>query len=279
MPVLRINDHDMYYEIHGSGPNAVCMGGWGTFCHGDEGKVSRVLMKNYRVLLFDYRGIGDSTDTPDATPSTDQYASDVAGLLDALGWTSAAVVGLVGMGACVGQKLAIMRPDLVDSLFMTGTWTRPDKIFADQLELFRKVHLQLGFYDFQLMAAALSFDPGFYEMHRDRILGPDGAWGALRGRAEAHARLIEACLTHDVTSQMDAIKAPTYVLHAGADVLTGPRLTLPLERGIEGAEGVVWDDLAHVVAGKEQKIQFDQILGDFLARAEGQKGTKNPAVS
>lgn len=276
MPILRINDHDMYYEIHGSGPNAVCMGGWGTFCHGDEGNVPRVLLKNYRVLLFDYRGIGMSTDTDGTAPSTDLYAADVAGLLDALGWTETAVVGLVGMGACIGQKLAINRPDLVDSLFMTGTWTRPDKIFADQLELFRKVHLGLGFEDFQLMAAALSFDPDFYEQHRDRVLGPNGAWGALRGRAEAHGRLIEACLDHDVTDQMSRIKAPSFILHAGADVLTGPRLTLPLEKGIPGAEGFIWNELAHVVAGREQKIQFDQILGDFLSRVGARKSTKNP---
>ena len=37
MPSVPINGHDMYYEIHGSGDPAICMGGWGTYCHGGEG--------------------------------------------------------------------------------------------------------------------------------------------------------------------------------------------------------------------------------------------------
>ena len=34
----NLNNHEMYYEIHGSGPPAICMGGWGTFCHGGENR-------------------------------------------------------------------------------------------------------------------------------------------------------------------------------------------------------------------------------------------------
>ena len=31
MPIETINNHQMYYEVHGSGPPLVCMGGWGTY--------------------------------------------------------------------------------------------------------------------------------------------------------------------------------------------------------------------------------------------------------
>ncbi len=34
MPILEINNHKMYFEVHGEGPPALCMGGWGTYCHG-----------------------------------------------------------------------------------------------------------------------------------------------------------------------------------------------------------------------------------------------------
>jgi len=59
---------------------------------------------------------------------------------------------------------------------------------------------------------------------------------------------------------------PTLVIHAGQDMVTGPRTTLPLEHGIPGAEGVMMEDVAHVVAGKEQKIRFCEVLFDFLHR-------------
>ena len=62
MPIAQINDHDMYYEIHGEGEPAICMGGWGTFCHGGERHLARGLTDRYQTLIIDYRGIGESTD-------------------------------------------------------------------------------------------------------------------------------------------------------------------------------------------------------------------------
>jgi hypothetical protein len=54
-------------------------------------------------------------------------------------------------------------------------------------------------------------------------------------------------------------------LHAALDQVTSPRTTLPIEHGIPGAIGETWDDLAHVVAGKEQKIRFAKRLFEWLS--------------
>lgn len=275
MPISHINGHDMYWELHGEGEQTlVCMGGWGTFCRERKKDAPRIVFDRYRVLLFDYRGIGESTDSDD-TPTTKLYASDVAALCDELGIDRIHVLGMVGMGACVGQELAIARPDLVMSLVMTGTWAKPDPTLADQLRLFADVHLKMGFEAFQLLAAAYSFDPGFYNQHRDRILGPDGAWGDLNGRADAHARLVEACMTHDTLGRLDQITCPTFVVHAGADPITGVRTTTPLEEGIPGAEAYNWPDLAHIIAGRENKVRFDELIGDFLGRVDAKEATRS----
>lgn len=264
MPISHINGHDMYWELHGDADETlVCMGGWGTFCREGNRDVPRIVFERYRVLLFDYRGIGMSTDS-DGEPSTAQYASDLAALCDELEISRLHVLGMVGMGACVGQQLALARPELVVSLAMTGTWAKPDATLADQLKLFSDVHVQMGFAAFQMLAAAYSFDPVFYSLNRDRILGPDGAWGALDGRAEAHARLVQACLGHDTLDRLSQITCPTFVVHAGADPVTGPRTTKPLEIGIPNAKGYDWPDLAHIIAGREAKVRFDQLLGDFF---------------
>ncbi|HJN00526.1 MAG TPA: alpha/beta hydrolase, partial [Gammaproteobacteria bacterium] len=86
MPSININNHEMYYEIHGEGDPAVCMGGWGTFCHGNDGLLARGLTEKYQVLVFDYRGICDSSDDPSVDPSMRMHADDLTGLLDHLGW-------------------------------------------------------------------------------------------------------------------------------------------------------------------------------------------------
>ena len=85
MPSININNHEMYYEIHGEGDPAVCMGGWGTFCHGNDGLLARGLTDKYQVLVFDYRGIRDSSDDLSIDPSMKMHADDLSGLLDHLG--------------------------------------------------------------------------------------------------------------------------------------------------------------------------------------------------
>ena len=61
------------------------------------------------------------------------------------------------------------------------------------------------------------------------------------------------------------IQCPTLVIHAGQDIITGPRTTLPLEEGLPNATGVTMPDVAHVVAGKQEKIEFCEILFPFLS--------------
>lgn len=266
MPTERINGHDMYYEIHGRGDPAICMGGWGTYCHGGERHLARGLVERYQTLIVDYRGIGESTDDASLAPTMELHAADVIALLDRLAWKNVHFIGLVGMGACIAQEVAIRRPDLVRSMINMGAWARADAFLADQLELFRDIHRDSGFLVFQKHVCVMSFLPEFYNANRERLLGPAGPWSELNGRYDAHARLVAACVAHDTLSRLDRIRAPTLVIHAGRDTVTGPRSTVPIERGIAGAEGVLLPEIAHVVAGREQKAEFAHLLLSFLER-------------
>jgi pimeloyl-ACP methyl ester carboxylesterase len=266
MPLIRINNHELYYELHGAGSPAICLGGWGTYCHGGERHLARGLTERYQVLVMDYRGIGESSDDTSAAATMALHAQDVIALLDHLQWRNVHFIGLVGMGACIGQEVAIRRPDLVRSLVNMGAWARADPFLADQLALFRDIHRDSGFLTFQRYVCVMSFLPEFYNANRDRLLGPQGPWGELNGRYGAHARLVEACLQHDTLDRLGQIRAPAMIVHAGRDIVTGPRTTLPIERAIPGAEGVLLPDVAHVIAGREQKEQFARLLLSFLEK-------------
>ena len=100
------------------------------------------------------------------------------------------------------------------------------------------------------------------------MLGPDGAWKHLDGRPETMRRLVAASVGHDALERLGEVTAPTFVLHAGADLLTGPRLTLPIERAVPGARGELWPELPHVVAGREAKTRFSALLDAFLTEVE-----------
>ena len=174
-------------------------------------------------------------------------------------------MGLVGMGACVCQEIAIRRPDLARSMLNMGAWCEVDDFLRDQLEMFRWIHRDLGFYEFQKAVTLLSFDAEFYNENKARLLGPEGGWKELNGRYQAHSRLIDACVGFESTSRLKHIRCPSLIIHAGKDVVTAPRNTMPIEQGIAGAKGILWEDVAHVVAGKKQKIRFASTLFEWLA--------------
>jgi pimeloyl-ACP methyl ester carboxylesterase len=192
------------------------------------------------------------------------HAEDAIGLLDHLGFKNVHLVGLVGMGACVAQEIAIRRPDLARSMLNTGAWCEVDLFLRGQLEMFRDIHRDAGFVAFQKLVTLMSFTPEYYIENHDKLLGPQGGWKELNGRYTAHARLVEACLSFESRSRLPQVKCPTLVIHAALDIVTSPRTTLPIEEAIPGAIGETWDDLAHVVAGKSQKIRFCNRLFDWL---------------
>ncbi len=185
MPTANINNHTMYYETHGDGPPVLCMTGWGTICHGRILFLPESLQsEDYRVIIFDHRGIGESEDIDDMPHSADLYAEDAAGLLDHLGVTRVHVVGMGGMGGLIGQKLAINHHDRVASLAMFGAWAKPDPYLADQLRLLNMLHAKVGFEAYQMCAALFCYTPEHYNAHRDSIVSSKGPWQMLRGRFE-----------------------------------------------------------------------------------------------
>lgn len=265
MPIVQINNHAMYFEIHGQGDPVLVMGGWGTYCHGNDRQLARGLTDRYSVVVFDYRGIGESTDDLDKPSSIALHAADAIGLLEHLKFTRVHLVGLVGIGACICQEIAIARQDLARSMVNMGAWCYVDDFLRDQLEMFRWLHRDVGFTAFQKAVTLLSFDPAFYNANKGRLLGPQGGWKELQGRFPAHARLIDACVNFRSLERLSEIKCPSLIIHAGQDQVTSPRLTLPIEANIPHARGVMMEDVAHVVCGKEQKQRFCDILLPFLA--------------
>ena len=268
MPIADINNHKMYYETIGEGDPVMVMGGWGTYCHGGEKALPRGMTDEYQAVIIDYRGIGESDDDTSQEPSIEQYADDAIELLEHLGHTGGAhIVGLVGMGACIAQVMAVKRPDMVRSMINMGAWSEAtDTFFRHQIEMFEEVHRLAGWEAFQKLVCVMSFKPEFWNANWERLLGPQGPWNELNGRLEAHQRFIKSCLAHNYTEELAKVKAPSLVIHSHLDIVTSPRMTQQIQDAIPNAEGHDLLNVAHVVAGKEEKIIFTDLVMDWLHR-------------
>jgi pimeloyl-ACP methyl ester carboxylesterase len=118
MPIVKANDIQIAYEIHGSGPPLILIAGVGYgawFWH----KIVPDLSQDFQVITFDNRGAGGS-EKPVGLYSVAMMAADTAGLMDSLGIERAAVMGH-SLGGYIAQELIATRPTLVGKLILAST--------------------------------------------------------------------------------------------------------------------------------------------------------------
>lgn len=118
MPTVKVNDIDIYYEIHGAGEPLVLIAGLNSD-HTLYRSVLPRLVTHNQVVLFDNRGVGQSS-KPDIPYSIEMMADDTAGLLDSLGITEAHILG-TSMGGRIAVALALRHPRHVKSLILVST--------------------------------------------------------------------------------------------------------------------------------------------------------------
>ncbi len=118
MPIVKVDDINMYYETHGEGEPLILISGNGAESSQWKDMIP-TFSKNYRVIPFDNRGAG-RTDRPDMEYSMDMMAADVIGLMDVLEIKKAHILG-ASMGGMIAQNIAHLYPDRVKSLILVVT--------------------------------------------------------------------------------------------------------------------------------------------------------------
>jgi pimeloyl-ACP methyl ester carboxylesterase len=268
MPDVRVHDITMHYEQEGTGEPLVLI----PYLAADNACYAFQVAdyaKQFTCISVDLRGSGVS-DKPAGTYTTELYADDVAGLMEAIGVERAHVMGL-SLGASTGMWLAAKYPAKVKSLSLHSSWTKTDPF----------VKTVVG--GWQVMARALPsvadmviqgifpwcFTPELYATKPDYI---DSLADFVRGRpaqpVDAFLQQSEAVLSHDAEAQLHAIAAPTLITYGRYDLVTSTRFLPMLTSHIHGAEVVIFEGCSH--APIYEKVQeFNQTTLDFLRRHVG----------
>jgi len=225
--------------------------------------------KYFTCISVDPRGAGE-TDKPAGDYSTELFADDVAGFMEALGLERAHIAGL-SLGAATGMWLAARYPHKIKSLSLHSGWTKTDPFIKTAVEGWQVMAKALGSVTEMVILGIFPwcFTPELYAAKPDYI---QSLASFVRGRpaqpVEAFVQQSNAVIAHDVEAHLGQIKAPTQITFGRHDQVTSTRFADRLMNNIQGAELVVFEGCAHAPI-YERVEEFNQKTLEFLRRHSG----------
>ena len=266
MPVAKVGDINLCYEVRGKGQPLILITGFASAQNLWYSQV-RAFSRDYRVVTFDNRGFGKS-DKPPGPYTTKMLAGDTIALMDRLGIEKAHILG-GSMGGMAAQGIAIEHPGRLDKLILSSTsaggqplrdmllglieattpgWnrSRSDLTKVDLRKLLIYGHSRLFNRPFNSLVIASLL----------RLL--------LRlGMTKVPVGQLEAMLSHDALDRLDRIEAPTLVLAGRKDGLMPPHSGEVLASRIRSAKLVVIDGGTHAWQG-DMPGRFNREVLAFL---------------
>ncbi len=117
---VHVGDIDIAYKTFGKGEPILLIQGLGGSMDDWEPSILRNLSTNHTVIVFDKRGIGNTTVGTSTNPfSIQQTANDTAGLLEALKIQKADILGY-SQGSFNAQQLAVTHPEKINRLILVA---------------------------------------------------------------------------------------------------------------------------------------------------------------
>ncbi|HCW52128.1 MAG TPA: alpha/beta hydrolase [Clostridiales bacterium] len=263
MPVVRVGDLEMYYEVMGHGRPLVMIMGLSGNCDWWDPQTLEELGRDFRILIFDNRDAGRTTG-PDTPYTIRDMALDTVGLMDRVGFEKAHVLGL-SMGGMIAQELALGHPERVDRLVL-GCTTPGTKGVAPSAEVLSELLASregLSLAEVAQRMIRLLFTPEWVEANADRLPEALARLGAHPISSAGYARQLGAISSFDTLDRLRQIEASTLVLHGDRDILVPPENGRILAREIPDARLVILPDCAHGFVTERPDL-FVQAVRDFL---------------
>jgi 3-oxoadipate enol-lactonase len=218
----------------------------------------------YRVIAPDTRGAGASTQV-DEPVTIEALADDFVALTDRLGLERFHVVGR-SMGGCIGQWLALKRPERVLSLTLLASCGKFDPLAVRALENMREILELTGSWATHARHSIQNFvSHRFFNTQPERIAAIERLIGSSDRLQACYIEQNKAVLRHDLLDRLHEIACPVLVMSGGRDPLGGPLLTRWMLERLRHAEHVEFTESSHFFLMEEPE-RFMAVMDDWLAR-------------
>lgn len=263
MPRANVGRYQLNYVERGEGCPLVLI-------HGLAGDHSawapqiEVFSAHHRVVAFDNRGAGQSTQVDEAV-ATEDLARDTLGLMDVLGIERAHVMGR-SMGGAIGQHMALLAPERVHTLMMCASFARLDPLGHRILTNMRQVLEWRGSWADHARHSVPNFvSPAFYNENPDTIAEIEQLIGGETRLRACYVAQNHACLLHDTLDRLGEIRCPTLIMAGAVDSICSLTATRWMQERIPDAETVVFERSSHFFLMEESET-FMATVTDWLRR-------------
>ncbi|UVO28361.1 alpha/beta fold hydrolase [Bradyrhizobium arachidis] len=258
---ISIPGFNIVYWEAGGGEPLVLVHGMGV----DRGTmldVAEKLKQNYRVILLDLPGFGDSDKPDNADYGIKAQVENLRQFIQALDLRRVHLAGH-SMGGWISAGFAATHPDMVSTLWLIAAAGTSDLEDGIAMEAFRRG-------EYVLCCRAPSDLPGIMKLAMVKVPRlPHFLWEALGRRAAAnydlHKRIFKTIADdvagYDLERRLPGIAAPTLLVWGDSDRLVPPSALQTFKRLIPGARAILMEQIGHV----PQMEAVDRCANDYIA--------------
>ena len=257
---VKVGDIDISYKTFGKGDPILLIMGYSGSKNDWDPTFLKGLSKNHTVIVFDNRGIGNTT-IGSKNFTIEQFASDSVGLLDALKINKSDVLGY-SMGGMIAQQLTLNYQDKVDNLIVYASSCGGNQSIPPNPEIFNQMsNLSGSADDVKKRILPLLFTPDWIKQNPDYL-------EKLASFKLPHFDIIErqgdAVLSWKGTcNQLKDISQDTLVVTGTNDLIIPSANSIILIEKIPGAWLVQFKDGAHALMSQYPE-KLSAIVNTFL---------------
>jgi len=263
MAKINVNGVELYYEIHGEESETI------VFSHGllwsgrmFEKQVD-ALKANYKVVVYDHRGQGRSSESSEGFTIEDNY-EDALALIKALNLAPCHFAGL-SMGGFVAMRLAARNPDLIKSVILMDT-SADEEPHTFKYTLLNTVVKLMGVKAVTNKVMPIMFGTKFLN-DPSRVKEREFWKKQLESNKKSITKAVNAVISRkSVYHELPVIKCPVLIIVGDLDVATVPEKSIRIHNQLTNSRLKVIDGAGHS-SSIEEPEKINQAILEFLANS------------
>jgi pimeloyl-ACP methyl ester carboxylesterase len=275
--IAQVGDIEIAYKMSGKGDPILLISGGSADKNAWDPSFIRDLSSNHTVIVFDTRGVGNTT--IGSKPYTmEQLANDTAGLLDALKIQNANVLGY-SLRSYIAEQLTITNPEKVNRLILAGASCggkdgipKPPEFLKLQSEIVNKISNNVTISREENIALAnASLGAGWIRLHPESLENITEGIGFFANispeaqEGQANLGWWEATNWNGACDELAKTAKPTLVITGTDDNFYQPHVnSLKIVEKIPGAWLVQIENAGHAVMD-QYPDEISKILQTFLS--------------